>query len=180
MRKEWSLLCGSFIKVFSGKVFNYDAFTMSMQTIFHMLLTDDYFNIGELVLYEIVAKLGPHEGRPKNIYFARFLMIIANHLIKNLAIAQPDNKLDWWIQSKRVWGDLLRILANKQVFLTLPSHMQVSSNPIYSFNPQISSAISVAMEVEHPQLPTQAAKPKKISKTKSKKPTSGVCQRHQL
>ena len=35
-------------------------------------------------MFEIVAKLGPHEGRAKNIYFARFLMIIVNHLIKNL------------------------------------------------------------------------------------------------
>ena len=64
MRKEWSFLCDSFIKVFSGKVSNYDAFTMSMQTLFHMLLTDDYFNVGNLVLYEISAKLGPHEEDP--------------------------------------------------------------------------------------------------------------------
>ena len=153
MRKEWSFLCDSFIKVFSGKVSNYDAFTMSMQTMLHMLLTDDYFNIGDLVLYEIIAKLGPHEDRPKNIYFARFLMIIANHLIKNLVIAQPDNKLDCWVQSKRVCSDLMRIHANDQVPLSLPSLMHVSSTPVTSSNPQISTS-SVAMEIEHPQLPT--------------------------
>ena len=94
MRKKWSFLCDSIIKVFSGKVSNYDAFTMSIQVIAHMMLTDDYFNIGELVLFEIVAKLGHPEGRAKNIYFARFLMIIVNYLVKNLVITQPDNKLD--------------------------------------------------------------------------------------
>lgn len=41
MRKERSFLCDSIIKVFSGKVSNYDDFTMSIQTIAHMLLTDD-------------------------------------------------------------------------------------------------------------------------------------------
>ena len=69
MRKEWSFLCDSFIKVFSGKVSNYDAFTMSMQTMIYMLLTDDYFNICNLVLYEVAAKLGPHEGRPNKFIF---------------------------------------------------------------------------------------------------------------
>ena len=39
MRKEWSFLCDSIIKVFSGKVSNYDAFTMSMQTISMIILT---------------------------------------------------------------------------------------------------------------------------------------------
>ena len=177
IRKEWSFLCNSFIKVFSGKVSNYDAFTMSMQTMFHMLLTDEYFNIGDLVLFEIVAKLGPHEDRPRNIYFARFLMIIANHLVKNLATTQPDNTLDCWVQSKRVCSDLMRILANDQVPLSLPSLMQVPSVPTTSSSLQISYTFSAAMEVENPQLPTQAVKPKKVSKSKSKKPTSGVSQK---
>ena len=30
MRTEWSFFCNSIIKVFSGKVSNFDAFTMSM------------------------------------------------------------------------------------------------------------------------------------------------------
>ena len=177
MRKEWSFLCDSFIKVFSGKVSNYDAFTMSMQSMFYMLMTDDYYNIGDLVLFEIVAKLGPHEGRPNNVYFARFLMMIANHLVKNLVIAQPENKLDCWVQSKRVCGDLMRILANDQVPLSLPSLMQVPSISISPSNPQYSSFSSTAMEVVHPQLPTQAVKTRKVSKSKSKKTTSGVSQK---
>ena len=75
-------------------------------------------------------------------------------------------------------GDLLRILANDEVPLTLPALMQVqTSNPSNSSNTQISSVASVAMEVEHPQLPSQAAKPKKISKPESKKPTSVVFQK---
>ena len=72
IRNKWTFLCDSIIKAFSGKVSNFDAFTTSIQVIAYMLFTADYFNIGELVLYEIVAKLGPHEKRTKNIYFARF------------------------------------------------------------------------------------------------------------
>ena len=129
---------------------NYDAFIMSNQVIAHMMLTD-YFNSGELVLFEIVAKHGHPEGRAKSIYFTRFVMIIANYLVKNLFITQPDNKLDCWVQSKRVCGDLLRILANDEVPLTLPSLMQVqTSNPSSSSNPQISSVGSAVMEVAHP------------------------------
>ena len=115
---------------------------------------------------------------PRFFYFARFLMIIANHLIKNLAIAQPDNKLECWVQSKRVCCDLLRILVNQQVPLKLPLLMQVqSSNPIRSSNRQTSSVVCAAMEVEHPEFPNQAVKPKKIAKPKTKKSTSGVSQK---
>ena len=136
MRKEWSFLCYSIIKVFYGKLSNYDAFAMSIQVIAHMMLADDYFNIGELVPYEIVAKLGHPKGRAKNIYFARFFMIIAIHLVKNLVITQPDNKFNCWVQRKRVCGDLLRILSNDQVPLTLPSLMQVQTfNTSNSSNP---------------------------------------------
>ena len=81
------------------------------------------------------------------------------------------------MQSKRVCGDLMRILANDQVPLSLPSLVQVSSIPVTSSNPQVSSTSSAAMEVEHFQLPTQAAKPKKLTKSKSKKLTSGVSQK---
>ena len=104
-------------------------------------------------------------------------MIIANHLVKDLVIAQPENRLDCWVQSKRVCGDLMRILANDQVPLSLPSLMQVPSIPITSSNPQSSSTSSTTMEVVHPQLPTQAVKTKKTSKSKSKKTTSGVSQK---
>ena len=55
--------------------------------------------------------------------------------------------------------------------------MQVSSIPVTSSNPQVSSTSSAAMEVEHFQLSTQAAKPKKLTKSKSKKLTSGVSQK---
>ena len=51
MRKEWSLFCDSIIKVFSGKVSNFDAFTTSMQNIMFMLFNDKYFNIGKIILF---------------------------------------------------------------------------------------------------------------------------------
>ena len=57
MRKEWSFFCDAIIKVFSGKISNFDAFTTSMQNIMFMLLNDKYHNIRYIILYEMVAKL---------------------------------------------------------------------------------------------------------------------------
>ena len=72
-------------------------------------------------------------------------------------------------------GDLLRIMPNEHMALTFPPFVKVLIDyPSNSSNPQISSVPTAAMKVDHPQLPTQAAKPKKVSKPKTKKPTSGV------
>lgn len=55
MKKKWSFFCDAFI---SGKTSNLDDITTYMLDMLHMLLLNKYFNLGELVSYEIAAKLG--------------------------------------------------------------------------------------------------------------------------
>ncbi|KAL8124486.1 hypothetical protein AgCh_012218 [Apium graveolens] len=109
LRKEWSFLCDSFIKVFYGK---------------------------------ISYKLGDIKKRNKNIYYARFFMMISNHVFKDLSIENPTNKLDCWVQERRVIADLN--MANN-----------LSEVPLIYFP-----------IMEEPQMPTQATK-SKVSKSKS-------------
>lgn len=115
MRKEWSFFFDSITKVFSGKITNYIAVNYAMLSTAYMVLYDSYFNIGDLILCEIAVKLGSSNNRPKDIYYARFLMIIANHLNENLVIANPYRKWNCWVQSKRVISELMRMNHNSDV-----------------------------------------------------------------
>ena len=109
LRREWSYFFDSIIKVFSGKVSNFDAITTSMQLIAYSILYDKYFDLSNLILTEIVLKLGNKESRANKIYFARFIMIAINHLVGEVILDREDDKLNCWTQSKRVFQDLVRI-----------------------------------------------------------------------
>ncbi|KAK1385101.1 hypothetical protein POM88_022836 [Heracleum sosnowskyi] len=63
MVKEWSFFFDAILKVFSGKISNYDAVTFSMVDIAYMLLSDSFYNLGSLILYELGAKLGNKASR---------------------------------------------------------------------------------------------------------------------
>ena len=52
----------------------------------YMPLNDKYYDFGLMVMIEIAAKLGSKESRPKSIYFARFLMMLSNHVCEDLVI----------------------------------------------------------------------------------------------
>lgn len=86
LRREWSFLCDDFIKAFSGKISNFDAITTTMLELLYCLLNDKYYNFGELVIAEISAKLGSKENRQKNIYYARFIMLMTNKIADELVI----------------------------------------------------------------------------------------------
>lgn len=60
--------------------------TNSMLVMLNMLLNDQYFNFGELVLIEITAKLGIVANRPRNIYYTRFFMLLANYVTTKLEV----------------------------------------------------------------------------------------------
>ena len=75
LRKEWSFLTDAFIKVFSGKISNFDDITYALVNMLYMLLSDSYHNFSNYVLSEIGSKLGNIANRPKNIYYARFIML---------------------------------------------------------------------------------------------------------
>ncbi|XP_074373866.1 uncharacterized protein LOC141714233 [Apium graveolens] len=115
LRKEWSFLYDSFIKAFSGKISNFDAITYSMINMPYMLLNDKYFNFSNSVMIELGYKLGDIKKRSKNIYYARFLMMLANHVSKDLLIENPTNKLDCRVQEKRVLTDLNRNNIHSEV-----------------------------------------------------------------
>ena len=148
-----------------------------------MLLFDRYHDIGTLILHEIVAKLGPNENMPNNIYYARFIMLLINHLVPNVQINQPNNKWNCWVQSKRVIKDIFRANLNNDVGLVYPPLIQVflSAQRVRlppSSNPLFSSIATVAMGTGNdPQFPTQATKTKKVSKLPIRKPTSNVSQK---
>ncbi|KAK1385096.1 hypothetical protein POM88_022831 [Heracleum sosnowskyi] len=185
MVKEWSFFFDVILKVFSGKVSNYDAVTFSMLDIAYMFLTDSYYNLGSLILFELGAKLGNKASRSKNVYYARFIMLLANHVQNNLVIQFPTNSKDCWVQNKRVLEDLNRRNHNKEVQLVYPPIFTVAqeaqvSQVISSTIPSsivislISSATMEAGTVQQP--PTQVAT-SKLPKSKSKKPTSGASQK---
>lgn len=64
LRREWSYYFDAIIKVFSGKISNYDAITKPMQKFAFSSLYDQHFELGELVMAELLAKLG---SPPKRI-----------------------------------------------------------------------------------------------------------------
>ena len=92
-----------------GKISNFDSITSVIQEIAYGVLYNHFRDLGELLIIKIGTKLGNIESRLKNIYYARFIMVIANHVAPNLVVDQPENKLVCWVQNKRLFKDLVRI-----------------------------------------------------------------------
>ncbi|KAL8120202.1 hypothetical protein AgCh_017375 [Apium graveolens] len=111
-------------------------------------------------------------------------MILANHLIEDIVIENPINKLDCWVQEKRVIADLNRASHHNDVPLFYfpimegPQVSEVSTTVSTISTSQISFPLSVAMASVSmtQQMPTQATKTK-ISKSKTKKTPSGFSQK---
>ena len=49
----------------------------------YMLLFDKFYNFSNYVMIEIGYKLGDIQKRPRNIYYARFFMLLANMFLKS-------------------------------------------------------------------------------------------------
>ena len=111
-------------------------------------------------------------------------MLLANHVSEGLVIENQNNKLNYWVQEKRVLADLLRNNLNSEVplvylpIIEAPQVSEVNTSVSIFSNLQVSLPSTVAMgSVALPQqIPTQATK-LKSKKTKSKKPTSVVSQK---
>ncbi|KAK1385869.1 hypothetical protein POM88_023604 [Heracleum sosnowskyi] len=146
--REYSYLADAFIKVFSGKISNFDALTNSMLILLTMLLNDRYYNFSTQLMYEIGAKLGDKANRKKNIYYTRFLMMLANHVSPApLVISNPVSRFECFVQEKRVLTDILRLNHNGDVpVVYLPIIEVTSSNPVSVVNTFIVSPSIVAME----------------------------------
>ncbi|KAK1388363.1 hypothetical protein POM88_016541 [Heracleum sosnowskyi] len=177
-----TIFCEVVEEVFSCKISNWDAVTTSILDMIYMLLNDRYYDLGSMILIELDAKLGHKESMSQNIYFARFIMLLANHVDKDIKIEFPANKMDCWVQNKRVLEDLNRMNLNKIVelrYLPIIEALQVTNTTTPTVTSQsltylISSATLEAGNV--PQHPTQVAKTK-VHKSKSKRPTSGFSQK---
>ncbi|KAK1374163.1 hypothetical protein POM88_030356 [Heracleum sosnowskyi] len=176
--REYSYLADAFIKVFSGKISNFDALTNSMLILFTMLLTDRYYNFSTQLMYEIGAKLGDKANRKKNIYYARFLMMLANHVSPTpLVISNPVSKFECFVQEKRVLTDILRLNHNGEVpVVYLPVIEVTTAIPASIIVTSTVSPSTVAVEsvVVTQQAPAPATRPKS---KKSSKPTSGASQK---
>ncbi|KAL8114648.1 hypothetical protein AgCh_021492 [Apium graveolens] len=186
LRKEWSFMCDVVTKVFSGKVSNFDSVNISMLNMLYMLVTDKFYNFSDLVLFELVFKLGELAKRGKNVYYARFFMLLANHLCEEIVLENPNNKLVCWVQERRLIVDLNRANHHKDVpmfyfpVMQAPQVSEVSSSiPTTIPTSTISLNSGVAMEIVSmtKKLPTRASKPTTISKSKSKKTPSGISQK---
>ncbi|KAK1395309.1 hypothetical protein POM88_014365 [Heracleum sosnowskyi] len=176
--REYSYLADAFIKVFSGKISNFDALTNSMLILLTMLLNDRYHNFSTQLMYEIGAKLGDKANRKKNIYYARFLMMLANHVSPApLVISNPNARFECFVQEKRVLTDILRLNHNGDVpVVYLPIIEVTTTIPVSVANTSTVLPSNVAMEsvAVTQQAPTLATKPKS---KKSSKPTSGASQK---
>ncbi|KAK1384072.1 hypothetical protein POM88_021807 [Heracleum sosnowskyi] len=180
--REWSYLADAFIKVFSGKISNFDALTNFILILLTMLLTDKYYNFRTQLMYELGAKLGDKNSRKKNIYYARFLMMLANHVSPTpLVISNPNSKFDCFVQEKRVLTNILRLNHNGDVpMVYLPVIEVTLSQPVNLNVTSISATATIAVAMESvvvtQQAPAHATRPKS-TKSKSTKPTSGGSQK---
>ena len=113
-------------------------------------------------------------------------MMLANHLSENIVLENPTNKLNCWVQERRIIADLNRANHHREVplyyfpIMDAPQVSEVSSS-IPSTIPtslvSLSSSVAMTTVSMTQQLPTQATKPTKISKSKSKKAPSGISQK---
>ena len=186
LRKEWSFMCDVVTKVFSGKISNFDSVNISMLNMLYMLVTDKFYNFIDLVLIELGFKLGELAKRGKNVYYARFFMLLANHLCQEIVLENPNNKLACWVQERRLIADLNRANHHRDVpmfyfpVMQTPQVSEVSSSiptTIPTSSISLSSGVAMATATMTKQLPTKAAKTTAISKSKSKKTPSGISQK---
>ena len=167
-RKEWIYFYDSIIKVFYGKISNFDVVTTVMQELAYAILYNHFHYKNALIFNKIGCKLGMKESRSNSIYYYRFIMLVANHVAPILMISKPKENLTCWVLNKRLFKDLANINLHEGAELRFPQVIQVFLNSFHSSNTLNSLTSSAAMEgLNIPNLHTQASKPKK-SKTKYK------------
>ena len=79
-------------------------------------------------------------------------MITIYHLVREVVLDREGDKLNLWIQSKRVFQDLVRINRNSDIELAYPSLVQTYISTLSS-SQSPNSLPSTAMEVENQHPP---------------------------
>ena len=170
LRKEWCYIFDSIIKVFSGKIRIFDTITSVIQEIAYGFFYNHLCNLGDTIINEIGVKLGNIESRTKNVYYDRFTMLTTIHVAPSMVLDHPENQLSCWIHNKRLFKDLMRINLHEGIELRYPQVIQVYLST--KLPPLSSLPSNAAMEgVNDPNPPSEAAKPKRVPKKKSKTPS---------
>ncbi|KAK1365694.1 hypothetical protein POM88_041255 [Heracleum sosnowskyi] len=137
-----------------------------------------YYNFSTQLMYEIGAKLGDKANRKKNIYYARFLMMLANHVSPTpLVISNLVSKFECFVQEKRVLTDILRLNHNGEVPVVYLPVIEVTTaihSSLIVTSTVSPNTVAVESVVVTQQDPAPATKPKL---KKSSKPTSGASQK---
>ncbi|KAK1368623.1 hypothetical protein POM88_034715 [Heracleum sosnowskyi] len=134
-RKEWSYFFDTVNKGFAGKCSSYGTINIFVLKIAYSLLYGRRIDIGKLLLDEFAYKLGAVRDRDYIIYYARFLMIIANYLCKELSIEDINDTLQVPMQTKKLFASLVTKNLNAEVEFVLPEHVQVQLSALYSSSP---------------------------------------------
>lgn len=175
LRKEWSYFFDTLTRAFTSKYGGYDDITKSVLKIAYSLIYGRTIDIGSLLLSKISKKLGNKGNRSKVIYFARFLMIIANHLCKKLSIKDRDDTLQVCAQTESLFTYLVKKEFNDKVKFVLPEHIQAQLSTSSSSHSHItfSPFNDTKEKVRKDPIPSTKETPPSKS-VSSEKPTSSV------
>ncbi|KAK1378728.1 hypothetical protein POM88_025472 [Heracleum sosnowskyi] len=131
-RKEWSHFFDTLNKCFAAKCSSFDYINTFILKIAHSLLYGKRIDFGKLLFDEFSSKFGDVQDRDKIIYYARFLMIIANYLCKDICIQDTNDTLQVHMQSKKLFAGLVTKNLNANVEFVLPDHVQVQLSMLSS------------------------------------------------
>ena len=123
-RKEWWYFFVSLNKVVAGKYSSYDSLSTFILKIAYSLLYGRRIDIGRLLLDEFFCKLGGKGESSHVIFYARFLMIIANSLCKELHIEDRDDTVPLCMQPKTMFTQLVKENLNSEVEFVLPERVR--------------------------------------------------------
>ncbi|KAL1834206.1 hypothetical protein ACET3Z_003857 [Daucus carota] len=138
-RKEWWYFFVTLNMVFAGKYSSY--LSTFVLKIAYSLLYARRIDIGRLLLDEFFYKLGDKGKRSHAIFYARFLMIIANSLCKELQIEDRDDTVPVCMQPKNMFTQLVRDNSHSEVEFVLPEHVRVQLSMLSSSHSRTSSSV---------------------------------------
>ncbi|XP_017224905.1 uncharacterized protein LOC108201105 [Daucus carota subsp. sativus] len=147
LRKEWSYFFDTLTRVFTARCSGYNAITILVQIIGYSLMFGRTIDIGTLLLNEFSTKLGDVGNRSKVVYYARFLMIIANYFCEELSVDDRDDTLPLCSQKKVLFSHLVTNNFYAEVEFVLPEHIRAQLSAITS-SPAHTSSSLVPLKIE--------------------------------
>ena len=108
LRMEWSFFFDALTKVFSAKTGGYNAIISLVLKIAYAVLKNINIDIGELILNELMDKVGNRTFRSK-IYYPRFIQLIIEHQTGGVSSTRRvgDHLAKPLMQGARIFNDLI-------------------------------------------------------------------------